>query len=266
MRVAYRCTPLAGLALALVLLSGCQSTTTVNGQPAPAQPTKDPDPTKRAEIRVQLAATYYQQRQYQVAIEEANRAIQLDPNLAMAHAVLGLVYMDLDDRPQAEQNFARALRLDADNPEINNNYGWFLCRTGRERAALDYFQRAAANKLYATPALAWQNAGICMLQVKDYKAAEGYLRRAFELDAASPVVKYQLSRMYLATRELERANFYFGLLERDVGQTAETAWLGLRLARASGDVRGERQYADILRSRFPNSPEASALRRGAFDE
>jgi type IV pilus assembly protein PilF len=104
------------------------------------------------------------------------------------------------------------------------------------------------------------------MQVKEYAAAEGFLRRSFELDAASPVVKFQLSRLYLATGKLEPANFYFGLLERDVGQTAETAWLGLRLARAAGDPRGERQYADILRSRFPGSPEASALRRGNFDE
>ena len=40
----------------------------------------------------------------------------------------------------------------------------------------------------------------------------------------------------------------------------------LRLMRAQGDLRGERQYAEILRSRFPNSPEAALLRRGAFDE
>ncbi len=260
--------PRAALAalVTVAALAGCQSTTTVNGQPVAPNERREPDPTKRAEIRLQLAASYYQNRQYQIAIDEANRALELDPKSAMGYSILGLIYMDLDDRSQAEQNFGRALRLDADNPEINNNYGWFLCRTGRERASLEYFQRAAANKLYATPALAWRNAGVCMMQMKDYAAAESYLRRSFELDATSPVAKFQLTRLYLATNRLERANFYFGLLERDVGQTAETAWLGLRLARAAGDVRGERQYAEVLRSRFPSSPEASLLRRGAFDE
>ncbi len=262
------CFPRAALAALVVMaaLAGCQSTTTVNGQPVAPTERREQDPVKRAEIRLQLAASYYQNRQYQIAIDEANRAVELDPKSAMAYSILGLIYMDLDERGQAEQNFTRALRLDADNPEINNNYGWFLCRTGRERASVEYFQRAAANKLYATPALAWRNAGVCMMQLKDYGAAEPYLRRAFELDATSPIVKFQLTRLYLGTRQLERANFYFGLLERDVGQTAETVWLGLRLARAAGDVRGERQYADVLRSRFPNSTEASLLRRGAFDE
>ncbi|MFN9030062.1 MAG: type IV pilus biogenesis/stability protein PilW [Betaproteobacteria bacterium] len=254
------------LGLVAVVLAGCQSTTTVNGQPVATQQRSEPDPVKRAEIRLQLAASYYQNRQYQVAIEEAKRAIELDPKSAMSYSMLGLIYMDIDDRALAEQNFARALRIDGDDPEINNNYGWFLCRTGRERASIEYFERAAANRLYATPALAWRNAGFCTLQMKDYAAAEGYLRRAFELDATSPVTKFQLTRLYLATRQLDRANFYFGLLEREFGQTAEVAWLGLRLARAAGDGRGERQYADVIRSRYPSSPEASLLRRGAFDE
>lgn len=265
MRQIHRVVPalVAGLA---AMLTGCQSTTTVNGQPVAPQERREADPVKRAEIRLQLAASYYQNRQYQIAIEEANRAIELDPRSAMGYSILGLIYMDLDDRALAEQNFARALRIDGDNPEINNNYGWFLCRTGRERAAIEYFDRAAANRLYTTPALALRNAGICTLQLKDYAAAEGYLRRSFEMDATSPVTKFQLTRLYLATRQLDRANFYFGLLEREFGQTAEVAWLGLRLARAAGDVRGERQYADVIRTRFPSSPEATLLRRGAFDE
>jgi type IV pilus assembly protein PilF len=43
-------------------------------------------------------------------------------------------------------------------------------------------------------------------------------------------------------------------------------WLGLRIAHANSDLRVERQLADELRRRFPNSPEAAALARGAFDE
>jgi len=253
-----------------ILLAACETTTTVNGQPvanpsAPTQPS-DGEARKRADIRLQLAANYFQQRQYAVAIDETKQALALDPNSAAAYGMLGLIYMSLDDRAQAESNFSRALRMDPESAEINNNYGWFLCRTGRERESLDYFQRAAGNRLYVTPALPLQNAGVCLLQIKDYKGAETFLRRSFETDASSPVVKFQLARLYLATRQLERANFYFSLLERDVEPTAESLWLGLRIARAQGDPRAERQYADQMRRRFPNSNEASLLRRGAFDD
>lgn len=255
---------------AALLLSACETTTTVNGKtvtvPDASSRVTDAEVRRRADIRLQLAATYYQQRQFAVAIDEVKQALALNPNLPSAYGLLGLIYMDLDDRSQAEANFSRALRMEPDNPEINNNYGWFLCRTGRERAALEYFQRAADNKLYATPALPLQNAGVCMLQVRDYKSAETYLRQSLERDATSAVVKFQLARLYLATRQLERSNFYFSLLERNVEPTAETLWLGLRIARAQGDTQAERSYSEQLRRRFPNSNEASLLRRGAFDE
>jgi type IV pilus assembly protein PilF len=255
---------------ALLALPGCQTTTTVNGKPVPAveAPARasEEELQRRADIRLQLATTYYQQRQYAVAIDEARQALSLNPKSTAAYGLLGLIYMELDDRPQAEASFQRALRMEPDNPEINNNYGWFLCRTGREKSALDYFQRAADNKLYATPALPLRNAGVCMMQLREYKEAEGYLRRSFERDASSAVVKFQLARLYLATRQLERANFYFSLLEKDLEPTAETLWLGLRIARAQGDVMAERNYAEQLRRRFPNSNEASLLRRGVFDE
>lgn len=256
--------------IAAALLGGCETTTMVNGQPVanpiPAGPLSDAEARKRASIRLQLASSYYQQRQFAVALQEVKQALAIDSELAAAYGLLGLIYMDLDDRAQAEANFTRALQLQPENPEIGNNYGWFLCRTGRERQAIEHFQRAAANRLYATPGVALQNAGVCLMQLRDFKGAEPFLRRSFESDAGNPMIKFQLARLYLATRQLERANFYFSLLERDVDQSAETLWLGLRIARAQGDVRGERQYAEQLLRRFPGSAEASAQRRGQFDE
>lgn len=265
----FRLLSAAAACVALLTLTGCETTTLVNGQEvatATAGQDSESEIRRRAGIRLQLAASYYQQRQFAVALEQTRQALDLDPNLATGYGLLGLIHMELDDRAQADANFSRALRLEPDNPEINNNYGWFLCRSGREREALAYFQRAAADRLYATPALPLRNAGVCLMQVKDYAAAEPFLRRSFELDASSPVTKFQLARLYLATRQLDRANFYFSLLEKDYAPSAESLWLGLRIARAQGDVHAERQYAEKIRQLFPNSEEASLLRRGAFDD
>ncbi|HEU0199097.1 MAG TPA: type IV pilus biogenesis/stability protein PilW [Burkholderiaceae bacterium] len=257
-------------AAATWFVSGCTTVTEVNGQPVASTTTAaeatEADATKRASIRLQLAASYYQKGQYNVALEEVKRALEADSGHAPAYGLLGLIYMDLGDRPLAESNFARALSLDSNNPELQNNYGWFLCQTGRERDAPTWFERAAKNRLYRTPALAMQNAGVCLMKVGDLKGAETFLRRAFELDAASPAIKYHLARLYVQQRQVDRAKFYYGLLERSVDATAATLWLGLRIARLDGDVRTEQQLADDLRRRFADSKEAAALRRGAFDE
>lgn len=252
------------------LTSACTTTTTVNGVPVAdaGQSTPQPEgsPRRRAEIRLQLAASYYQAGKLSIALDEVRRALSIDPTYAAAHSMLGLIHLELGDRREADANYAQALRLEPDNPEIQNNHGWYLCQTGRERESIEFFKRAAANRLYRTPALAMQNAGLCMLRINDVTAAEGFLHRSFELDASNPVAKYELARLYLAKRELDRAGFYYGLLDRGPDVPAPVLWLGVRIAHAKGDGRQERELAEELRRRFPDSPEARALSRGAFNE
>jgi type IV pilus assembly protein PilF len=263
---AWRLAP--ALAAALLLLA-CKTTTTVDGATVPndATPTGVPegDVHKRAGVRLQLASNYYQKGQMQIALDEARQAVELDPGFSAAYGLLGLIEMDLGNVAEAESSFRRALALDRDNPDLNNNYGWFLCRTKRERESMAYFDRAAGNKLYGSPAMALQDAGICMLQVGDDQKAEQYLLRAFEADASSPVAKFQLAQLYLARHQLDRANFYFDLLTKGAEPTAESLWLGLRIAHARGDASAERRLRDELRSRFPNSPQAEAQQRGQYD-
>jgi type IV pilus assembly protein PilF len=255
----------------LVLATACTTTTVTTSSGEVISTTQSGAPTAsqskaRARARVDLAAGYFRTGQMSVALEEAKRAAQIDPYYAEAYGLLGLIYTELDDRREAEANFQRALQLDPANPDINNNYGWVLCRAGREDEAMAYFQRALRDPLYATPSLANLNAGMCMMRVKNYSAAEPLLKRSFELDASSPTAKTELTRLYLATGQTERAAFYYGLLNRTTDETAETLWLGIKLARARGDLRTETRLASELRSRFPGSKEAGLLARGAFDE
>jgi tetratricopeptide (TPR) repeat protein len=80
----------------------------------------------RARARVELAAGYFRNGQLAVALEEAKRAVQIDPTFADAYGLLGLIYMELEDRRAAEENFQRALQLDPSNSDLNNNYGWIV--------------------------------------------------------------------------------------------------------------------------------------------
>jgi len=258
----------AGLGLAL-LLPACKTTTTYSTSSDGSQdgaPKQEGDPHKRAAVRLQLASAYYQKGQLETAIREATDATQIDPGLAAAYGLLGLIYMDLDRKKQADSSFIRALELNDKDPELNNNYGWFLCRNGREAESIRYFDRAAADHLYATPAMALQNAGMCLIQIGDRERAEKYLLRAFEADASSPVAKYQLARLYLVTNRPDRAEFYYELLAKSVDANAETLWLGIRVAHARSDARTEQRLGQELRHRFAGSPEADRLNREAFNE
>jgi len=75
-----------------------------------------------------------------------------------------------------------------------------------------------------------------MLRVKDNKAAEDFLKRSFELDAANPVTKSTCASLIFPTRQLERARFYYGLLPR--GQDAGAgSCVGIAHCTGRGDVR-----------------------------
>lgn len=221
---------------------------------------------RRAKIRLELAANHYQQQNFPLALQEADQSVRLDPNFSAGYGMLGLIYMAIGDRAKADENFNRAISIDPKDAELNNNYGWYLCQTGRQRDSLAYFNNALEDRLYATPAKPLHNAGICALQTGDEAAAENYFLRAFQVDPGNAVAMFNLGQLYLKRRNLERAKFYSDRLMNNYQPTSETVWLALKVARAGGDQEYTNRLASQLRQRFPQSREAALLQRGAFDE
>ena len=197
----------------------------------------------------------------------ANAPQQMDPTREASpcsNGMLGLIYMAIGDRDRADGSFQRALSLDPDDAELNNNYGWYLCRTGRAQESIAYFNKALEDRLYATPAKPLHNAGICSQQMGDEPAAENYFLRAFQVDPSNAVAMFNLGELYLKRRNLERAKFYADRLLATYQPTAETLWLGLRVARAGCEQDNDARYASQLKQRFPESREAALLQRGDF--
>lgn len=221
---------------------------------------------RRAKIRLELAANHYQQQNYPLALQEADQSVSLDPAFSAGHGMLGLIYMAIGDRAKADDSFNRAIRLDPKDAELNNNFGWYLCQTGRQRESLAYFNKALEDRLYATPAKPLHNAGICALQTGDEASAEAFFLRSFQVDPANAVAMYNLAQLYLKQRNLDRAKFYSDRLMNSYQPTAETVWLALRVARAGGNRDYAGQLSLQLTQRFPASREAELLQRGAFGD
>jgi len=265
--------PLALVAALLVGLAGCASTggsapggSMLDGQSVVPRAEVDTEERRRARIRLELASGYYQQRNYSVALDELRQALTIDPDYGAAYGMLGLVYMELKENELAEQSFQKALRLMPANPELNNNYGWFLCRTGKQEQALPYFEKAATDPLYQTPARPLYNAGICMRQAQDDEKALAYLHRAFQVDPSSAVTLYNLADIYLARHDAERASFYSQRLLKSYQPNAQVLWQGLRIARMRGDSVEFDSLATQLRNGFPTSPEANLLAEEKFGD
>ena len=136
-----------------VLMTGCaqqpvatSATNTSRGEPITAS--DEPDARRRARIRLELAASYFEQGQTTVALDEIKLSLAADPTYPMAYVLRGLVYMRLNDSRLAEESFQRAIALNPRDPDALHNYGLFACEQGRYAQAIEQFDRALATATY----------------------------------------------------------------------------------------------------------------------
>jgi len=222
-------------------------------------------PRDRARVHTELAAAYYERGNMGVALEELRIALAADPNYAPAYNILGLVHMDLKERPQAQQSFERGLRIAPNDADMNHNYAWFLCQTGREEQSLRYFMAAIKNPLYATPQKSYALAGVCALRKGNQVEAREYFERALRLDPNLPIALISLAQIRFRAGELAEARVMVSRYNQLVEPTAESLWLAVRIERRLGDRVAEAKQSNELRRRFPGSKEYEDLLKGRFE-
>lgn len=263
---------LAGASMVIVLLvSGCATT---GAGPADRQegaqlPVSEQTPKSetqsRAKVHTELGALYFADGRAAVALEEARIALSVDSSYAPAYNLLGLVHMSLNEPKLAEENFRQALRIAPGDPEINNNFGWFLCQTNREKQAMAYFDLSAHNPLYSTPTKPNTNAGICAIRMKDDKAAVAYLLEALRLAPDNTQAMYWMADMDYRQGNYQEARRWMSNIEKLQDLDAMLTWLALRIERKLGNREAEFRLATQLRKRFANSPEQRLLSQGAYE-
>ena len=222
------------------------------------------DPRNRAHIHTELASAYFERGSMGVALEELRTAIAADPNYAAAYSVLGLVHMELRENTVAQQHFEHALRLSPNDPDINNNYGWFLCQTGREQQSIAYFLAALKNPLYNTPARSYANAGLCSLKNNERDAID-YFEHALRSEPDNLQALLNLASIQYKRGQMETARGLVARFNRRGEPTAESLWLALRIERKLGDRAAENVFATQLRRRFPGSQEYQDMLKGKFE-
>lgn len=258
----------AALAAALAgsLLAGCATD-------APVEPIADTgtiagdigDPRNRAKVHAELGALYYGRGNMAIALEELRIAAAADPNYALTYSMFGLVYAELRENQLAQTNFERALSLAPTDPDINHNYGRFLCQTGREDEAIKRFMQAVRNPLYPAPWRSYSAAGTCALNKGRLKEAEDFFQRALRQEPNDTPSLLQLGQIRYRQGSLEEARRLVMRFNKLLEPTAESLWLALRIERKLGERVAEASLANQLRRRFSSSREYQQLQRGEYD-
>jgi type IV pilus assembly protein PilF len=223
------------------------------------------DPRNRAKLHTELAGAYYSRGSMGVALEELRTAVASDSGYAPAYGMFGVVYMGLRENQLAQVNFERALRLSPNDPDINHNFGLFLCQTKREPDSIKYFLHAIRNPLYPMPQRSYAAAGQCSLRTNNLKDAEDFSQRALSLDPDDPPSLIQMGQIRYRQGRMDEARKLVLRYNKLVSPNSESLWLALRIERRSGQRVAETGYANQLRRRFSGSPEYQSLQRGEYD-
>ncbi|MCM2296322.1 type IV pilus biogenesis/stability protein PilW [Rhodoferax sp.] len=254
----------------IAVLTGCASAPD-SGQTGASRPdlVTDSDETsarKRARIRVELALGYLEQGKTTIALDEVKLALAADPGFADAYSLRGLIYMRLNELTLAQDSFLKALAVQPRDPNILHNLGWLRCQQARYPEALADFSVALANPNYGERAKTYMAQGLCQIRAGLRRDAEQSLLKSYEYDAANPVTGYNLANLLFQNADFARAQFYIRRLNNSQWSNAESLWLGIKVEQQMADRVAMMQLATQLEKRFPQSKEASAYRRGAFDE
>ena len=265
---------LAAIVLLMVVAGCANRAVPQGGLPAAANETKDritasdePEASKRARVRLDLASAYFSRGQMTVALDEVKLAIAADPNVAAAFNLRGLIYASLGDERLAEESFRRALQLDARDADSMQNYAWYLCQQKRFGEANQMFEQALAVPQYRDSLRTLLAQGVCLARDGQWTQAERALQRAYELDPSNPSTTVNLAEVLYRRGENERARFFIRRVNSAVDvSNAQTLWLAARIEQRLGNVQGVEELGNQLRNRFPQSREAAAFGRGQFDD
>ncbi len=221
---------------------------------------------KIVKLNTELAAAYLQRGQLDIAMQNISKALALAPNDPGANNVMALLQWQLKEHKEADIYFNKALKASpkdaigrSKSSKVHNNYGAFLCEQGHVNKAVEQFRLALADPLYATPAQANVNAGLCLMKKPAPLDAEVYFRAALGLDPKLPDALYQMAKISYDTGRTYSAR---GFIQRyfEVGEdTPQSLLLAVKIEDALGYKDAEASYAVRLKGKFPGSSEAKRL-------
>lgn len=209
-----------------------------------------------ARIYTEMGVTYYKRGEYAQARERLEKAVELQSEYVPAHQVLAEVFNRMNRPKDAEPHYQKALEMDGRNPTLWNNYAVYLCSNNREAESEKYFLKAVSDPDYATPGLAYENLGMCMLRLSEVVKAENYFKEALKHAPKLPNVLVRMTRLKFDKNEFINARAFFQRYMEVGPPTAAMLLLGVQIEQRLGDMATVLKLADTLTTQFPDSPEA----------
>ena len=131
-----------------------------------------------------LAIIHFYRRDFEMALEQCDHTIELNPHFAPAYWMLGVIQEQLKDFDESAAAFQRAVHLSPQTPRMHGALGRTFALSGRRRQALEVLQKleAYAKERYVSPLeFAWIQFALGDLDLGFKWLAKAAEDRAFDL-------------------------------------------------------------------------------------
>ena len=236
-------------------LNGCNQTTGSSDSTRPSAGTNDV-----AQTNLNLGIAYLRTGEFEKSLEKLQKARAADKYYPPIYNALGVLYQQLGNKVKAEEYYLHALGLNGSDSSTLNNYGQFLCQESRFDEAEITFLKAANNPLYATPEIAFSNAGTCAMKQGELDTAETYFRDALKKNPKVAIALLQMAEISYTTSNYLSARGYLQRYLEISSHTAKSLWIGIQVENELGDKNALSSYKLLLRNKFPDSKENSLLK------
>ncbi len=156
------------------------------------------------------ARIYVAQNAHQLALEDLNRAVELNPRYAEAYRLRAALHLKLNRNAEALKDVKQALQYEPEDAELLTIQGEALRRQGKLQQAVEVLDRAI--RLDAKLAPAWISRGMAHLNQGKAQQALKDLDRAVELVAENPraylqrgIIHAHLGNYEQAAQDFEQA-------------------------------------------------------------
>ncbi len=238
--------------IVVLLVTGCSSNT---------KRFESESAHRQAETQVRLGMGYMQKGDLDIALGKLQSAVKTADDYAPAHNALAILYTRLGRVEAADRHYKKAVKVAVDDGAVHNNYGAFLCDQARYDEAHSHFVKAAEQPLYKTPALAYENAGLCAMREGDLERAETAFRNALNINPELTVSLLNMADLALKNEHYLQGRAYIQRYEAVASHSAASLWLAIQVEQGLNDEVQVKYYSDKLRSHFPDSEQARQLGR-----
>lgn len=209
-----------------------------------------------SDVYLQLGVRYLSLNKLEIAKENLERALQIEPDNMQAHNALAFLYEKIERYPEAKSHYEAALRLAPEDLGVQNNYGRFLCEQGEYSAGMALLTKAISNLLNDRAWLAMTNAGICQMGMGQKQAAKIYFKQALHLNENYAPALLEMLKISYQNGEYWPAKGFLQRYQAAATPTSESLWYAMQTEQALGNETEAREYQKLLLEKFPFSKEA----------